>query len=697
MARKSSKPVARGGKAARATTRSTSGTRRERAKRPAKRGKVKATRRSWPRRLLSWSLVAVIWLTVIGAGVLGWFAYDLPRVGTIAELTRRPSITLLAADGSELASFGDVYGEAVSLRELPDYLPAAVLAIEDRRFYSHFGADPIGLARAAAVNLRAGRIVQGGSTLTQQLAKNLFLKPDRTFRRKMQELILAVWLEHRFTKDQILTLYLNRMYLGAGTYGVDAAARRYFNKPAADVTLYEAALIAGLLKAPSRYNPARNPDLADRRAKMVLRAMDDAGFLGTDAAGQAYAKKASHRPSDGWHARYFGDWVLGQIASFAGEPREDLVVQTTIDPDLQRIAEAELTTLLDEEGRTREATQAAFVALAPDGAVRAMVGGRDYRTSQFNRAVQALRQPGSAFKMFLYLAALESGLSPEDIVTDAPVKVAGWAPKNYAGKYYGDVTLREAFARSLNSAAVRISQQVGPDRVVVAARRLGVTSDLESNHGLALGTSEVTLLELTGAYAVFANRGKGVWPFGIQDVKTRSGRILYRRDGAGPGTVVSQATVGQMTDLMAATVAWGSGKRADPGRPAAGKTGTSQGFRDAWFVGFTADLVAGAWVGNDDETPMKKVTGGSLPAMLWQRILSKSLAGTPIHPLPGPATLAAVTEPPGPIPNAGGSVEPRVAPDLVEDGGFVGRILRSLTGQPKAASRHGDEADNRGR
>ncbi len=684
MTRKVSKPNSR------------PGPRQGRAKPAAKRSKAKVPRRGWARRLVSWSLVAVIWLAVIGAGVVGWFAYDLPRLGTVAELTRRPAITLLAADGGELASYGDVYGEAVSLRQLPDYLPAAVLAIEDRRFYSHFGADPLGLLRAAIANLRAGRIVQGGSTLTQQLAKNLFLKPERTYRRKAQELLLALWLEQRFTKDQILTLYLNRMYLGAGTYGVDAAARRYFTKPAAELTLYEAALIAGLLKAPSRYNPARDPDLADRRAKLVLRAMDAAGFVSTDAAGQAYAKKASHSTAGGWHARYFGDWVLGQIGSFAGEPREDLVVRTTIDQRLQRIAETELAALLDQEGVPREASQAAFVALSPDGAVRAMVGGRDYRNSQFNRAVQALRQPGSAFKMFVYLAAFESVLAPDDLVTDSPVEIAGWAPRNYAGKYYGKVTLREAFARSLNSAAVRISRQVGPDRVVVAARRLGITSELAPNLGLALGTSEVTLLELTGAFAVFANQGKGVWPFGIEEVKTRSGRILYRREGAGPGAVVSQAAVGQMTDLMAATVAWGSGKRANPGRPAAGKTGTSQGFRDAWFIGFTADLVAGAWFGNDDETPMKKVTGGSLPAMLWQRILVKGLEGTPTRALPGPATLVAVSEAPGPAPPAELRAEPGVV-EGQEEVGVIGRILRRLTGQPKTIGWHREEADSRGR
>ena len=641
----------------------------------------KATRkRSWGGRILRGLIVLGIWAAVILAGLVAYYAYDLPDVSKIAETTRRPSVTLLAADGSEIAAFGDLYGETVTVRELPPHLPRAVLAVEDRRFYEHPGLDVMGLLRAVVVNLREGRVVQGGSTISQQLAKVLFLEPERTLKRKVQELLLALWLERRFTKDQILTLYMNRVYLGAGTYGVDAAARRYFGKPAARVSLYEAALLAGLLRAPSRYNPANNADLADRRAKVVLEAMEAAGFVSAGEAALAYAEKSRGRPTIGRHARHFADWVMAQVQSFVGRPGRDLVVVTTLDPALQRIAEAESERLLEGAGQERGAAQAAFVALTPEGAVRAMVGGRDYADSQFNRAVQALRQPGSAFKPFVFLAALEHGASPDSRAQDAPVKLGKWQPRNYKDRYYGDVTLREAFARSLNSVSVRLTQEVGPEAVADVARRLGITSDLQASGAIALGASEVSLLELTGAYGAFANRGEAVWPFGIEQIRESDGRILYRREGGGPGRVVAPARVGAMTDLMRAVVAWGTGKKADPGRPAAGKTGTSQDFRDAWFIGFTAELVAGAWVGNDDGTSMKAVTGGSLPAELWGRVLSQGLAGRPIRALPGAPLVVAKTGPVAPLPEDPQRRPPlRTGPPSDEELGLIARILRTLT------------------
>ena len=613
----------------------------------------KATGGRW--RLLRWALVAAIWSAVLLGGVLAWYAYDLPDLGRIAQLTRKPSVTLLAADGAQLAAIGEVYGETVALGDLPAHLPQAVLAVEDRRFYRHFGLDVLGLARAMWVNLRAGRIVQGGSTISQQLAKILFLTPERTVKRKVQEMLLALWLERKFSKDQILALYLNRVYLGAGTFGVDAAARRYFGRPAAEVDIYQAALLAGLLKAPSRYNPAGNAGRAKQRTALVLSAMVEAGYLSADQARGAAAAKGAGRTPPGGRARYFTDWILQQVAGYVGTIDRDLVVATTLDPRLQEIAEAELAALLDAEGAKRATGQAAFVALAPDGAVRTMVGGRDYAKSQFNRAAQALRQPGSAFKPFVYLAAMERGLGPDDRMTDAPVKVAGWSPKNYGGRYFGEVTLREAFARSLNSVAVRLSEQVGRARVAAAARRLGITSDLEVTPSLALGASEVTLLELTGAYAVFANQGVGALPYGIEEIREPGGRILYRRRGSGPGQVVAPGDVAKMTDMMTATVEWGTGKAANPGRPAAGKTGTSQLSRDAWFIGYTADLVAGAWFGNDDGRPMKRVTGGGLPAVLWGRFMARALADLPPRPLPKPAMTAAA-----------------------EPDSFISRILRRL-------------------
>jgi len=614
-------------------------------------------KRGWLWRLANWGLVAAIWGGVALALAVGWYAYDLPEVTSIAKTGRQPSITMIAADGSQIAAVGDVHGRTIGLNEVPPVLRQALIAVEDRRFYEHLGVDPRGLARAMLANLRAGRIVQGGSTLTQQLAKNLFLNPDRTIRRKVQELLLAFWLERKFTKDQILTLYLNRVYFGAGNYGVDAAARRYFGKPVQDLSLYESALLAGLLKAPSRYNPARNSGGADLRTQLVLGAMVDAGFISGAEAEAAMKKKSSSRVLAIGQARYFSDWVLNQVAGYVGQTARDLVIVTTLDPRLQQIAEKELVGLLDGPGSELGAGQAAFVALTPGGAVRAMVGGRDYGESQFNRAVQALRQPGSAFKAFTYLAAFEKGLEPNDRLVDSPVEVDGWAPRNYNDRYYGEVTLREAFARSLNSVAVKVLLKVGPETVAATARRLGITSKLKATPSIALGTSEVTLLELTGAYAVFANRGSGVWPHAISEIREASGRVLYRRSGDGPGQVVAPEAVDQMADLMSATVEWGSGKAARQKRPAAGKTGTSQEFRDAWFVGYTADLVAGAWFGNDDGTPMKNVTGGNLPARLWGRVMARGLAGVPASPLPGGDVVVAENE-----------------------GGFISRILRRLGG-----------------
>ena len=611
------------------------------------------------RRVVTWSLVAAIWLGVVVAGVLAWYAYDLPEVGAIEKLTRRPNITLVAVDGTRLASFGDRFGATRSLRELPAHLPRAVVAVEDRRFYAHGGVDFRGLLRATVVNIRDGRISQGGSTLTQQLAKNLFLTSARTLKRKIQEVMLALWLERRFTKDQILTIYLNRVYLGAGTYGMDAAARHYFGKPATEVTLYEAALLAGLLKAPSRLNPTRDPAGADQRAGLVLRTMVESGFITQAEAAAALAKKTPTRVAGGNLAPYFADWIVAQVRDYLGGIDSDIRVVTTIDPGLQRIAREELTGLLGEQAEARKAEQAALVSLAPDGAVRAMVGGRDYAASQFNRATQALRQPGSAFKAFVYLAGLEAGMTPESPVVDAPVRMGKWRPKNYAGRYYGNVTLQESFARSMNSVAVRVTQKVGPKKVVEVARRLGISSDLRPNGGIALGASEVTLLELTGAYAVFANQGRLVDPYAITEIRDGRGKLLFSRDRQRRENVVTAGNIAKMANMMSATVVWGTGKAAQPGRAAAGKTGTSQDFRDAWFVGYTAELVTGVWFGNDDGKPMNKVTGGSLPAQLWGRTMTRALDGQPQQPLPGGGG-AAIAEAKG-------------------IGGFIGRILKGLT------------------
>ena len=595
------------------------------------------SRGSGPRgRWWKWSLLLGLWALILGGGVIGYFALTLPDTNELALAERRPSVTLLAADGSLLATFGDLFGEPLHLHDMSRYLPAAVIATEDRRFYSHFGVDPVGLFRAAFANLRAGHVVQGGSTITQQLAKNLFLTNERTFTRKIQETLLALWLEHKFSKDEILEIYLNRVYLGAGTYGVDAAAHRYFGKSARAVTLYEAAVIAGLLKAPTRFSPAHDSALAAERTQQVLANMVDAGFITeTQAAGAAHEQQElAHTPRTAPGGRYFADWVADQLKRLNEVDGRDVVVVTTLDPRLQAAAETAVTGTLDRDGDKSDIEQGALVALSPGGAVRAMVGGRDYADSQYNRTTQALRQPGSSFKPFVYLAALEHGVRPSDRINDHRFRIGKWEPHNFENKYLGEVTVAEALAQSLNSVAAQLIERAGVDSVIEVARRLGITATLTRDDSLALGTSVVSLLDLTTAYCAFASGGVGAWPYGISEVRDTQGAVLWRRTGEGPGRVIDPELAGEMNEMMMGVLSHGTGKSAQLDRPAAGKTGTTQDFHDALFVGFTADLVAGVWFGNDDNSPMKRVTGGTVPARTWKAFMTAATQGTPVRPLP---------------------------------------------------------------
>ena len=585
---------------------------------------------------------------------------DIDALAPSDTATRRQAVTLLADDGGTLATYGDLWGKRLSAGELPKHLSQAVMAIEDRRFYDHAGVDLRGILRAVIANLEAGRIAQGGSTLTQQLAKNLFLTSERSLERKLRELVLALRLEQRFSKDDILTIYLNRVYLGAGAYGVEAAAQRYFGHSARKVDVYEAALLAGLLKAPSRYNPRSDPAAARQRTRIVLAAMVDADFLDRTAADaairQGEAAGFGAARAIGGNARYFTDWALERASGYAGTTREDLVVATTLDAKLQAAAEAVA------ERAAKAGMQMALVAMTPEGAVRAMVGGVDYGASQFNRATQALRQPGSAFKPLVYLPALEAGMNPDSVLEDAPVTVDGWSPENFSRRYRGPVTLREGVAESLNTVAVRLAENVGRERVIRAARRLGIASELTPHPALALGAGEVTLLDLTAAYAVFANGGDGVVPYGVRDIHT-GGRPLYRiGSDRGPGRVVEPAVAAAMTDLLVAVIQDGTGRAARLDRPAAGKTGTSQDYRDAWFVGYTAELVAGIWIGHDDGAPLsfdgKPVTGGGLPAQLWREFMTAVLVNAPARSLvstrariPSAATVGAGATPADPTIN----------------------------------------------
>ena len=606
--------------------------------------------------IISNLLAAMVWIGLLGAAIVTYYALDLPAVDE-AALTRRPNIKLVDAGGWEVANFGDIYGASIDLKALPPHVPAAVIAVEDRRFYKHPGVDVRALGRAIVADIRARARVQGGSTITQQVAKNLFLTPDRTFSRKIREALLAVKLERMFTKDQILALYMNRVYFGSGIYGFEAASERFFSRPAKDLTVFQAAVLAGLLKAPTHYNPVREPDRAKSRAEIVLATMVETGAITPEQSKAALksadkALKAVVNP--GLRARYFADWVLSQVDSYVGAVDRDLIIQTTLDGRLQAQAEAVLSKRLAESGAKLNVEQGAVVVMGTDGAVRAMVGGRDYSDSQFNRATQAMRQPGSAFKPFVYLAGLEGGYHPDDMVTDAPLQIGKWKPQNFSGTYEGPVTYETALAKSINTVAVRIAQQVGPKAVVAVAHRLGITESLQPELSMALGSAEVTLLELTGAYAPFANGGAAVLPFAIVAITDRDGTQLYAREGGGLGQVIDPENLAVMNQMMSQVLIRGTGTAAAFGYPAAGKTGTSSDFRDAWFMGFTADYVAGVWVGNDSGAGMKNVTGGGLPAHIWHDVMAAAHVGHDPRYLPG--------------------MEPKESPDLIS------RFWNALTG-----------------
>ncbi len=577
-------------------------------------------RRRWLWRLLRWGIILSVWGVLALGAVLVWFARDLPRPETALDSARRPGLSLEDRQGRVIATFGDIVGEPLRLSEMAACLPEAAVAVEDRRFYQHFGLDPVGILRAAAVNLQSGRLVQGGSTITQQVAKTLFLTNARTLRRKVQELMLTIWLEHSFSKREILEIWLNRVYLGSGAWGVDAAARLYFGVSARKLNLWQCAVLAGLPRAPSRFNPRADPDAAAARGREVLAAMAETGVITQDQARQSGAAIAfaAYHPASGW----FADWVAA--ASQVLLPSDaDATVRTTLDTRAQAIAEQRLAALLDGPGAAASVGQGAVVVLdAGTGAVRAMVGGRLYQAGGFNRAVTARRQPGSAFKSFVWLAALEHGMHPGDHVQDAKLRIGSWSPQNFDGVYHGEVTLEEALAQSLNTVSVRLLQAVGgPSVAIEVARRLGVADPLPGDLSLALGTGEVGLLEMTGAYAAILNGGFLVVPSGIERASVH-GRPAIAGLRA-PVRVIDAENAAAMKRMMAAVVRTGSGREAAvPGRVVEGKTGTTQDYRDAWFIGGVDGMVIGVWLGNDDDHPMRGVTGSSLPARLFREIAS---------------------------------------------------------------------------
>ena len=586
---------------------------------------------------IAYTLTLVLVWGVVGlAGLLAFIAKDLPSTEGLIGGANSQTVTFVDVHGKVIARRGRLSQSFVTVEDLPPHVVQAVIASEDRRFRSHWGVDLRGLGRAAWVNMQQGRVVQGGSTITQQLAKNLFLRPDRTMFRKVQEAVLALYLEASFSKDEILSLYLNKVYFGAGAEGIDEAARRYFNKPASQLSLVEAAILAGLLKAPSRYSPANGNDLALSRSRVVLQAMLETGAISQADYNEALNTRPKFAPNlFGKGSVYFVDWVHSQLQDLIGNTDKNIVVETTLDLNLQRQAEEAVMGVL--AGPQREALQVAMLAMTPDGALRAMIGGRENGQGLFNRATLARRQPGSAFKPFVYLAALEAGATPDMIVIDQPVRYKEWSPENFTPGHEGEMTLSDALAKSVNTVAAQLCLQESPEAVVAVAQRLGIVSDLPAFPSLALGAAEVTLAELVTSYAPFANGGDGAIMHGVRRIRTQDGAVLYARSGSGMGRVVAPLHVGQMNQMLVQAVRNGTGRQANLGtRPAAGKTGTTQDYKDAWFIGYTRQLVAGVWIGND-RGPANgvRITGGTLPAQAWKSFMLKALANQPIMPLPG--------------------------------------------------------------
>ena len=556
--------------------------------------------------------------------LLTYIAYcllTLPDMSEAINRTRQPSTTIIADNGNEVQTFGTVYSEVIRSEELPQYVVDAIVYTEDRRFYQHFGFDIISFTRAMAANIFAGRYAQGGSTITQQVAKNLFLTSEKSVRRKVQELLLAFWLEYKFSKEQILTLYLNRVYLGSGAYGIEAASQKYFQKTSRDLNIKEAAVIAGMLKAPSRYNPIASKERAMERARVVLKIMQEHGLISeADHSRILKMPLGKEKSAKVAGAAYFADWVYNEVNAYIGERDEDIYVSTTLDQTLQEKASAVLREMIAANA-DRNVTQGAIVIMDFDGAVKAMVGGANYNKSQFNRAVLALRQPGSAFKPFVYLTALQQGWKPEDKIMDVPVSIKGWRPQNDDKKYYGEVTLKYALAKSLNLATVNLAQQLSGREIIRTAQQMGINTPMQNSPSLALGAFEVTVLDMATAYTAIANGGYAVWPHAIEEIYSRDGFQLYQREKDEKTRILDAGAVEELTEMLEKVIKSGTGHRADIGRFAAGKTGTSQDNRDAWFVGFTDNLAAAVWLGNDDNSPMKGVYGSGLPAQIWKKVL----------------------------------------------------------------------------
>ena len=575
--------------------------------------------------ILKWVFFLSIWIAIFGTLALFYYFKGLPNLSDLEAKSGNQILQINYFDGERITNRGEIYSSEISYYELPQHLIDAVVATEDRKFFKHHGIDIFGILRASYVNHEAGRIVQGGSTITQQLAKLLFLDPQRTFKRKIQEILLALQLERRFTKEQILTFYLNKAYFGSGSYGINDAAKHYFNKDVSRITLKEAALLAGLLKAPSKFSPKNNRELAQDRAEIVIKNMIDAGFL--DEKNLKQINQDTSYEIDHSQKLYFADFVQDQLPEFLLKKFSEenlLSVVTTLDEDIQNNLEDILDNFAEKNAKKLGKSQIAVIVMKPDGAIVGMSGGIDYQRSQFNRAVKAKRQAGSAFKTFVYLAAFESGMNVDDVIEDKKINIGTWLPENYEGRYMGEVTLHQAFANSLNSVAVQLARQVGGKSVAEMANSCGIVTKIDKDDPtIALGTTEVSLLEMVGSYAAIANSGSPVIPYAILEVKNSADAVLYLRESSGFDSVISAESQEKIRNVLRAVVEEGTGKKANVASDIYGKTGTSQNFRDAWFVGFNSEYVIGVWIGNDDNSATNKITGGSLPAEIFAEIVKK--------------------------------------------------------------------------
>ena len=590
--------------------------------------------RGWFAKLFRFGLFAGL-LGVMALVIAVSIAYStLPGYEELKQSPNGQMIRVRAADGTVIVSLGPSFGAWLPYNQIPTIMSDAMVSVEDRRFRSHFGVDPIGIARSVSVRIQRGRFAQGGSTITQQLARNIFLTNDKTWTRKFREIILALAMERKFSKDQILELYLNRVYFGGGAYGVDAASRKFFDHPATTLSLAESAIIAGLVKAPSNYSPTADAKAAVGRANVVLGVMEKNGTISPGEARNANLSKIKFAPEPQQNSvRYFTDWALPQLDTLISESTAPIDVWTTLDLGMQRAADAAIRT------NAPGGAQGALVSLDRDGAVRAMVGGTDYVTSIYNRSTQAVRQPGSAFKLFVYLAALEAGMTTESAVVDEAVDINGWKPRNSSGRYSGAINLRTAFTYSVNTVAAKIGADVGTAAIADMARRFGITTPINTHPSMVLGTSDARLLDMTRAYASVASKGIAVVPFGIVKVTTDKGELLYQHQADNSRVLVAPYVAAGMTDLLQTAVSVGTGKAAQIGRPTAGKTGTTSSNKDGWFMGFSSGLTTGVWMGRDDARPVKGLQGGTAPARAFAAFMKVAVAKRPVEQFDTEVTL----------------------------------------------------------